>query len=144
MIRIYLLAAITFSLIGIYSCADGEALKDSSCEQSTLISENLYQDAPTDLLDLTELSIVGDCLELSFGSSGCDGESWVVRLIDSGAILESFPPQRNLILSLDNDEECDAYFVRKYSFDISSLRVEGISVFLNIVNTEYDCPLSYQ
>ena len=136
MIRIYLLAAITFSLIGIYSCADGEALKDSSCEQSTLISENLYQDAPTDLLDLTELSIVGDCLELSFGSSGCDGESWVVRLIDSGAILESFPPQRNLILSLDNDEGCDAYFVRKYSFDISSLRVEGISVFLNIVNTE--------
>ena len=136
MIRIYLLAAITFSLIGIYSCADSEALKDSSCEQLTLISENLYQDAPTDLLDLTELSIVDDCLELSFGSSGCDGESWVVRLIDSGAILESFPPQRNLILSLDNDEECDAYFVRKYSFDISSLRVEGISVFLNIVNTE--------
>lgn len=109
---------------------------DSSCGQSTIISESLYQNAPTDLLDLMEVAIVGNCLELSFGSSGCDGESWDVQLIDSGAILESFPPQRNLILSLKNDEECDAYFVRTYSFDISGLQVEGSSVFLNITNDE--------
>ncbi len=109
---------------------------DSSCGQSTIISENLYQNAPTDLLDLMEVAIVGNCLELSFGASGCDGESWDVQLIDSGAILESFPPQRNLILSLKNDEECDAYFVRTYSFDISGLQVEGSSVFLNITNDE--------
>lgn len=112
--------------------------KDSSnfvCDQQVIISESQYNSARTDQFNTDSMKIVGDCLKLKIGASGCNGESWVVKLIDSGLLLESNPPQRNLIISFENGELCNAVIGKEMSFDISSLQVEGTPVKLNITNT---------
>lgn len=133
--RIFKNILFLFSIVGFSNCSDNEP-DNPLCGQRAIINETLYLNANTELLDVVEISIAQDCLNIELGSSGCDGESWVVELFDAGVILESFPPQRNVVISIKNDELCDAYFTREYSFDISSLRVDGSSVFLNIANTE--------
>ncbi len=126
------------------SCSDEVIVEDATCDGLEIIIDNdQYNSAPTDLLDIMDLSISDHCLMLSFGSSGCDGESWEVNLFDSGAILESLPIQRELILSLKNIEECDAYFVREYTFDLTNLQVEDNSVLLKITNVNREILYQY-
>ena len=55
--------------------------------------------------------------------------------IDSEAILESNPPQRNLRLSLKNDELCQAFITKEITFDIDILQVDGNNVLLNLINS---------
>lgn len=110
--------------------------KPVNCEDKAIISADLYVSAPDDDLIINSLEIVKDCLKINFSSSGCSGDSWELKLIDSGDILESFPPQRNLRLSLKNDEACDAYITKELTFDISSLRVDGDRVKFNLKNFE--------
>ncbi len=64
-------------------------------------------------------------MNIKFGASGCDGNTWIVKLIDSGEIAESYPCQRTLRLSLDNQEECEAIPTKEISFDISDLQIMG-------------------
>lgn len=138
-----ILIAIT-TMLGIFACDkkdDSENLK--SCEQLTLISSELYANAPNDALTINSLEIDKDQLKIKFSSSGCDGGSWEVKLIDSGDIMESDPPQRNLRLSLKNEELCDAYFMKEFTFDISNLKVNGNKVKLNITNSNKDILYEY-
>ena len=132
--------ALNYSLLFLYlaifsSCGSSDDPAES-CGPEVVISGELFATANTELLDIINININEDCLELTMGSSGCDGERWEVNLIDAEVILESFPVQRNVIISIFNDEECDAYFMRDYFFDISDLRVEESgTVLLNISNT---------
>lgn len=125
-----------FLMIGlmIWSCSN-----DDECEfnfdSETLISAEQFENAPADQLTINSLEIDGDNLKINFSSSGCSGDAWEVKLIDSGAILESFPPQRNLRLSLKNNEACLAHITKELTFDISNLQVGGSQVQLNITNS---------
>lgn len=111
------------------------------CDQEVLISAEEYITAPNAQLTIHSLEINGDCLTISYSSSGCSGDSWELMLIDAGVILESYPPQRNLRLSLKNDEMCDAYITKEISFDIYELQIDGNQdyggkVLLNIMNSD--------
>ena len=75
-------------------------------------------------------------MKINFSSSGCGGETWEIKLIDSEDIMESNPPQRNLRLSLKNEEVCLAIVTKELTFDISNLQVGGNRVQLNITNSE--------
>lgn len=97
----------------------------SSCDQNVIISETEYQNAPDDPFSITEMTITGDCLNIKFAASGCDGNTWIVKLIDSGNIAESYPCQRTLRLSLDNKEACTAVPGKEISFDIKDLQILG-------------------
>ena len=111
------------------------------CDESVIISKTAFDQAPDDPLTILDLSLDGDCLRITFGASGCDGESWEVQLIDSGDVGESYPPRRWLRLSLDNPELCEAYLTRELSFDIQSLQVGEGSVYLHVEG--YEEPLLY-
>lgn len=106
------------------------------CEFATIISSEAYENAPSDVLTINSLEINDNCLKINFSSGGCNGNSWEIKLIDSEAILESNPPQRNLRLSLKNEELCYAYITKELTFDISNLRVDGNQVQLNITNSD--------
>lgn len=107
-----------------------------SCGSEAIISSEVFATAQTDLLDIITIGITDNCLEIRIGSSGCDGETWIVSLIDAGDILESLPVQRTVVIAISNDEECDAYFMRDYSFDISGLQIgDGGTILLNISNS---------
>jgi hypothetical protein len=115
-----------------FSCDDVEntkvddvMLKASTCDQNVIISELEYQHAPNEHFTITEIKIEGDCLNIKFSASGCDGTSWKVKLIDSGNIAESYPCQRWLRLSLENKEMCDAVFEKEISFNIKGLQIQG-------------------
>ena len=103
---------------------------------TTLISSEEYLNAPSDQLTINSLEITENCLKINFGSSGCSGDTWELKFIDSEDILESIPPQRNLRLSLKNEEECEAFITKELSFDISNLQVDGNQVQLNITNSD--------
>jgi len=129
-----------FPILILFVCTFNSCLKDdekdySHCEQMVVISEDKYLTAPNDHLEIDSLRIEGDCLIIDFSSGGCNGDTWELKLIDSGAVMESYPPQRNLRLSLKNEELCDAWLTREVSFDISALQINGYPVRLNIKNS---------
>lgn len=105
----------------------------TECDQITIVDAGLYETAPDDAFFFEEIVLRENCLEITFTSSGCDGSRWVTNLIDSEAILESFPVQRVLRLSLQNDEECDAVITRTLSFDLTPIQLAAYDrIMLNI------------
>ena len=125
--------------IAILNCSnnDGNGNEDSNnCDLETIINAEQYESAPYNPLNINSLEINDSCLKINFSSSGCSGETWELKLIDSEDILESNPPQRNLRLSLKNEELCEAYITNELTFDISSLKVDGSQVKLNITNDD--------
>jgi hypothetical protein len=109
----------------------------SDCDKDVLISPEEYENAPNYDFSMINMVIIGDCLKIKFGASGCDGNSWIVKLIDSGNVAESYPSQRTLRLSLENKEICAAYIGKEISFNIKDLQIEGNDkVVLNISGEE--------
>lgn len=130
--NLILLALIPILLLG---CTNGDEPGPNGCDLGTVISQELYRKAPSDEATINSLEIEGDCMRINFSASGCSGESWKITLIDSGSILESDPPQRNLRFSLDNNELCEAFITKNLTFNIKNLRVEGGRVQLNLTNS---------
>jgi len=132
------------SLFVTISCQDNtDSTLAPYCDEEVIISKSEYQSATTDGVTILDLAIEGDCLSVSYGASGCSGDSWKLKLIDASEIMESLPPQRNLVLSLDNNEACAAYFTKEVTFDISALQVGEGEVRLNITNTNEEILYSY-
>ncbi|GAA0730801.1 hypothetical protein GCM10009430_42320 [Aquimarina litoralis] len=128
----------------ILSCSndDDNNVAPTNCDMTTLISATEFADGPSDPVSINSISITDNCLKINFGSSGCDGDTWQLNLIDSGIVLESDPPQRNLRLSLSNEEACLAFITQELDFDISNLQVEGNQLILNVAN--FDESISYE
>ncbi|MEM9329026.1 MAG: hypothetical protein AAGA85_25410 [Bacteroidota bacterium] len=124
-----------FMICGVLYVSCGSDNDAQICDQRVVIDATEYTTAPMDALVIGSLTFNGDCLEITFSAGGCDGKSWELKLIDSGAISESLPPQRNLILSLKNDEFCEALITQTLTVDIAPLQIEGSSIQLNLVNT---------
>ena len=122
-----------------YDLAEGKRYlfrNNQPCDEIVIISESLYN--ATDEQTITNLSIDDSCLNITYEATGCDGNSWVVNLIDSEEIVTNSNdviPQRNLKLSIERAGTitCMALVTQEKSFNISNLRVGGSSnVILNI------------
>ncbi|WP_442264871.1 DUF6970 domain-containing protein [Tenacibaculum sp. ZS6-P6] len=107
-----------------------------------IIDEGRYNATNTDSYSITLVSIQNNILTLEVTSSGCSGDSWVMNLIDSDEISESFPPQRNLKLELINNEACTSVVTKEVKFNISQLQVTRINqVILNL--NGWNSPINY-
>ena len=124
---------LTLVLIGllIVGCSN-----DDDGVDSTIINAELFKNAPSDGFIINSLAIVNDNLTINLRAGGCNGDTWELKLIDSESVFESNPPQRNLRLSLKNEEACQAFITQELDFDISNLQVEGNQVLLNITNSD--------
>ncbi len=117
---------------------------DTPCGPAVIINNEAYNGTETNPNIIKNVTLSGNCLTVTVTASGCSGESWVVKLIDAGAIAKSLPPQRSLKISLDNKELCLAVFTRSYSFDISALKVNGYNkLTLNIDGYKQALTYSY-
>jgi hypothetical protein len=137
---------LVLTIIGliILSCSDNDDNGNlASCDFGTLVSSEQYENAPSDQLTTNSIEINYNCLNINFSSSGCNGNTWELKLIDSEGILESDPPQRNLRLSLKNEELCEAYITKELTFDITGLQVGGNKVLLNLTNSGYNILYEY-
>lgn len=131
--RILAIVAMGFLM---FSCSDNEVVDQDNCDAQVVISSEDYTDASSTGLTINSIEIEDDCLKVNYSASGCDGSSWELELIDSEAILESFPVQRNLNFSFTNNEVCEAFLTKEKTFDISNLQVEdNNSIRLNITNS---------
>ena len=100
--------------------------------ESVIINNNLYNITASNNYTITDVQLNENLLTIKIGSSGCDGKSWKAVLVDANEILESQPIQRNIKLSLENNEACLAVFEQEFTFDISILK-EGFSkIILNL------------
>ena len=102
------------------------------CTQKLLIGNEIYDNYPDDQLTILDVSLVGDCLHINFGASGCSGSSWIVELVGMEEMLDSDPPQRLIRLSLKNNEICEAYILKSVTFDITPSRVSGNEIILTL------------
>lgn len=98
---------------------------DRGCDYNVFIDPQAYETDPDHPFTLTDMSIDGDCLKIKISASGCSGETWIVKLIDSGVVAESNPCQMYLRISLENYEACEAWITKEYSFNIKSLQIAG-------------------
>jgi hypothetical protein len=123
---------------------DGPDIPVGSCDYQVVIDERLYKNLQSAHFEFVNAEIFNDCLNVEIGASGCDGNTWVFALVDSGAIAESLPEQRYLKLQLVNNELCDAFFKRTVSFDLKPLQIDNSvnEVILHIDG--FDDPLHYK
>ncbi|WP_299549115.1 hypothetical protein [Seonamhaeicola sp.] len=125
-------------------CEDDDVVGDLICDLSTIVSASEYNNLNSDNFAFIDAEIDGDCLAITIGASGCDGNTWEFSLVDSGAVAESSPEQRYLKLDFDNNEDCLAYFERVITFDLSPIRVEGSSkIILHIHGLDESLEYSY-
>ncbi|MBV7269853.1 hypothetical protein [Winogradskyella luteola] len=123
-------------------CDDDDDQPSMVCDFTTIIDNELYQNAQSAFYSLVSAQIDEDCLNIKISSSGCSGETWVLELVDSGGVLDSDPPQRNLKFVLTNNEACLAIFEQERSFDLTSLQVEDTNeVILNV--EDFPEPITY-
>ncbi len=108
----------------------------------TIIDNTVYLNAESDPLSLlnTELTIEG-CLKVSIQYGGGCSDVFL-NLVDSGDVLETQPPQRNLRFIFEDDDQCEALILKDYYFNVEVLKVEGSDeVLLNLQG--FDTPLLY-
>jgi len=143
--------AYTKNVTGTFMLSENECKKifidynqifDIDCDQEIIVSESEFMNAPFDPFSIIDLKIVDNCLKIKFSASGCNGNSWIVRLIGSKSIGNSMPPYRWLRFSLDNKEECETLIYKEVSFNIEDLQYEGsnkvkLNVSGNVILYEY-------
>jgi len=112
------------------SCDKSELV--SSSDRKLIISTDLYKNAPSDPLFISDAEIIGDSLKITIGASGCDGNDWVLSLVGSNEILYSQPPQRHIRLSLKNNELCTAVCGKTIAFDIKPSKISGGQIILRL------------
>jgi hypothetical protein len=136
---------VLFAILAILTlaCSKNKKTVNQPCGETVVINQTTYNNTSTDRYIITNAVITGDCLEITFGSSGCNANNWVADLVDSGAILDSNPVQRMIKLSLTNNELCAAAFVKSLQFDITGLRVSGSSS-VRLMLTGFGTSLIYQ
>ena len=123
------------------SCSDEDT--KTLCDQIVVVDSDLHMNGPSDPVQIMDARIDGDCLVINFGASGCSGENWDITLFDASAVAESFPVQRFIRLSLDNREDCLAFFSRERSFDLKPIQLsEYDTIILNL--EDYDQQLRYE
>ncbi len=104
----------------------------STCDHPVVVDADLYENGPADEFQFQSAVIDGNCLKavVRYGG-GC--EIVTFQLIDASAIMESFPIQRNIRLSLEDNDQCEALITQELFYDLTPLQVEGNSkITLNL------------
>lgn len=121
----YYFLLIISSIILLGACAKSDDSDYADTGDVVKIDHNAFSVAKTNYT-INSARITGNTLEVTLNANGCDGNSWKATLIDAGAVMESNPVQRAIRIDLRNEEDCKANITKKYSFDITKLRVDGM------------------
>ncbi|WMI64673.1 hypothetical protein RBH94_11450 [Aestuariibaculum sp. YM273] len=143
-IQLFLIATLSF----MSSCDNNHETQPSctefgECDTCIIIDKNLFNTTNTNNYNIQNIEVSEDCLEISFSSSGCDGNSWEVALVDLDAVSETTIPQRELKLNLENKEACEAYITKTISFNLKPLQLKNYNqIKLKIEN--YSSLITYE
>lgn len=139
----YIKALVLVALLALLNACEDDSIESSNCDSLVELSAEKYQNGSSAFFSIISASITGDCLEVEYSSSGCDGKNWSEEMVDAEEVLESFPIQRKLKMLLKNEEACAAVFTKTVSFDLTPMQTENYSeVIINLDG--YAQPLLYQ
>lgn len=97
---------------------------ESSCDKVGIMDNEQLRNAPRDPFDFVSAEIVGDCMEITVQYGGGCGEV-NFQLIGGEEVAQSLPPQRLILISLDDNDSCKAFVTDTISFDLTAFRVEN-------------------
>jgi hypothetical protein len=114
-------------------CDEDDYVRDSNCGQPVIVDSAFFESAISMDYELVSFDINDDCLNIEVSSSGCDGVTWSMVLVDSGEVEELTPNQRHLKFVFTNEEDCLTVLNQSRIFNLTALRVDGVNeVILNI------------
>ena len=117
-------------IILILSCnseGDNSTIENNCDFTSEIILEEDFNAINTSNYGIIEVELNGDCLGITFGSSGCGTDLWEENLYSTDAFYNVFPLQRDVKMELINDEMCLAVFQKTVSFDLTPFQIDGQS-----------------
>lgn len=122
------------AMVFLLSCNNDDDASD--CDFDTIIDLGLYELPSPSLYTILNAEIDDDCLEITFGASGCDGESWEVQLVSDFPLVAGSTGGANLSLKLMNLEVCTAYFIKIHSFDLSDIHGDNMRTIFSLEGWE--------
>jgi len=121
-------------ILGSTSSCDSVNPDQLNCDEKILVDSSLFEDSPNDSFEFTSVKIIDNCLNITIQYGGGCGDI-ELKLIDSEMILESYPVQRNIRLSLKDEDYCKALITKELSFDLTPIQILSYNqIILNISN----------
>lgn len=120
---IFQLLPVCLLTVMMFSC-EKNGSDSSNVNAETVIHTAQYEELG-DNIPIREAKIMGDELHVTITDSGCSGSRWTAKLVDSGKLAYSNPPQRFAKIEFVNNEDCEALITRTFVFDLKPLRVTG-------------------
>lgn len=115
--------------------------QNSNCRAIIISNEVFYSDTKETKFKIIEYDIIDNCLEIMFEYGGC-GET-EIQLLASEDIAESFPPQRDIRFSFDENGECEMLNRSVGGFNIEDLSTDGNRIILNIKELDFSIEYIY-
>ena len=118
------------TLMHILSCnseEDNSTIENNCDFTSEIIFEEGFNTISTSNYGIIDVVLNGDCLEITFSSSGCGTDLWEESLYSLDVFYTVFPLQRDVKMELINNEECLAVFQKMVSFDLTPFQIDGQS-----------------
>tara|TARA_B000000460_G_C21209409_1_gene261609 strand:- start:95 stop:526 length:432 start_codon:yes stop_codon:yes gene_type:complete len=106
---------------------DNSTIENNCYFTSEIILEEDFNAINTSNYGIIEVELNGDCLGITFGSSGCGTDLWEENLYSTDTFYNVFPLQRDVKMELINDETCLAFFQKTVSFDLTPFQIDGQS-----------------
>lgn len=140
--QVYFTALITLSIFLANCKKNNDTPVNENKNRTIIVDKTLYETAANDAFDFTDVEIIDDSLHVTFSYGGGCGDI-EVKLIDSESIMESMPVQRNIRLSLKDNDDCKMQKIGVFSFDLKPIRInDDNEVLLNIAG--WDTQLLYE
>ena len=106
---------------------DNSTIENNCDFTSEIIFEEGFNAISTSNYGIIDVVLNGDCLEITFSSSGCGTDLWEESLYSLDVFYTVFPLQRDVKMELINNEECLAVFQKMVSFDLTPFQIDGQS-----------------
>lgn len=113
---------ITTLILLVSSCGESEPSMISDCGKVVIIDFDQYNDiSSASAIFISDLDLTEDCLSVTLGYSGCNA-GHEFDLITGGDLTESVFAQVHLKFRDNQPQECEAFFMENYEFDLSPLK----------------------
>ena len=128
----------------ITSCNDEEPTS-AQCDRSIVISHDSYKSANDESdFSIKEVTITGDCMSVTYFYGGGCGEISTDLVAGSPSIQHTGDLyKREVKLSIDDKDNCEALIMKSEEFDISALQVEGNSIIIKLHKWDEDILYEY-
>lgn len=124
------------SIVAVIFCScEDDPINLDSCGPVAEFSD-VFDEVPTDPYTIQSAVINDKCLTVEVAASGCDGASWEAQMLISPVVALSYPPQAGIRLILEDDEACEAFVTRIFTFDLSPLDSISDKVWVRLEGLE--------